>query len=156
MTHHHGQSISPSTSSCKQSNPFKRKSEKVLQKKRKEINSCTLWWCCSHGYRGSPDHYPGSCSRRSRVESRAQCSSAAHRSWCSCWWPECAGWSPIPAQTPLRPGTQPRFPCRMIQPVLNPVGGETTRQHGRWMTRSWKLRPVHRSQKQLKNRRGRP
>lgn len=64
------------------------------------FNSGNAWWHCTRECRDSPERRGGSYSRTDHAGSRAHCSSAARRSWCSAGRLKCAGWIPSPARTP--------------------------------------------------------
>lgn len=104
---------------------------KILKKKieNNKFSSCTWWWHCSHGCKGWPGRQAGNCSRRLRGESRGQCSSAAHRSWCTWSWLRCAGWSRCPAGTPLPWAwrVSMSFPCPALPRPLSATKTEEAR-----------------------------
>lgn len=66
------------------------------------LNACIGWWHCIRDCRGWPERRAGNCNRKRRVASKGRCSSSAHRSLCSSFLRECAGWSRSPSGTRRR------------------------------------------------------
>lgn len=76
---------------------------------KNKINSCTSKWRSIRGCRDWPGRQACSYSTTRRGESTAQCSSEAHRSWCTSSLLRYAGWSPSSSQTrPLLPDNRQR------------------------------------------------